>query len=101
MVDSLARLLHRLVTQDQDIKNIFTKLFIDLLKLDPLIRDTRNVTQNAIHSWATSQRAIDQVSELITKQVLMDNTNVRPTLQNLLINYLKDDFENVASKMEN
>ena len=30
----------------------------------------------------------------------MDNTSVRPKLQSLLIDYLKDDFENIASKME-
>ena len=58
MVDSLAFLLYRLVTQDQDVKDLFTKLFIDLLRLEPLIKDTRTITEDAIHSWFVSDRAV-------------------------------------------
>ena len=71
-----------------------------MLRLDPVVRDTKKITEDAIHSYLTSDRAVNQISDLIVTKVLRDETTILPSLNNLLLNYLDDDFEQVSSLME-
>ena len=100
MVDSLAGLLHRLVTEDQDTKDLFTRLFILMLHGQDFTKETRNLTTWAIDQWLIGELGKRQLSELLIHQVLREETFIRPGIYRLLTDYLDSDFDNVSNLME-
>ena len=69
-VDSLAGLLYRLVTEDQQVKDLFAGLFVDLLKREDFTRDTYSLVDNSIHKYLDSQLAVKHLSMIVTEKVL-------------------------------
>ena len=65
-VDSLAGLLYRLVTTDQEVKDLFCRLFCELLTDNKVLKqDIYDLTHNSIHDYLTSEIAVSHLSKII------------------------------------
>lgn len=100
MVDSLAGLLYRLVTTNQDSKDLFTRLFIDLLRREDFTNDTRNLTKNSLHDYLASDLSTEHLSKIVVQNVLKDKDTIVPQTHKILLDYLNDDFQTVSGKLE-
>ena len=99
-VDDVSELLFNLVTKDHDTKEMFARIFCDLLHFKDVINDTRILTKVGIHDYLRSQMCRRQLSEIVVKNVLQDDKEILPTLQRLLSDYLRQDFLVVSNELE-
>lgn len=72
MVDSLAKLLYNLVTTDQEVKDLFTRQFIDILRLENIDKDTKWLVERSLHQYLSSDTAVKHLSMILTKNVMQD-----------------------------
>jgi len=59
MQDDLAKLLYNLVTKDKEVHELMLRLFVDLVRMEFLMKDTIKLTDDSLDGYLRSKLATD------------------------------------------